>query len=115
MEDGRKQRSEVKIEKCKFLDESKCAGSCIHTCKMPTQAFMFQDMGVPLLMEPNFEDFSCEFKFGVRAPPRDTDPVLLTPCLATCPIRFPSRSSSSLSPSPSTSSPLVDPQAPPCT
>ncbi|CAI6012013.1 unnamed protein product, partial [Closterium sp. NIES-65] len=116
MEDGRKQLSGVKIEKCKFLDESKCAGSCIHTCKMPTQAFMFQDMGVPLLMEPNFEDFSCEFKFGVRAPPRDTDPVLLTPCLATCPIRFPSRSSSSLSPSPSsTSSPLVDPQAPPCT
>ncbi|CAI5487688.1 unnamed protein product, partial [Closterium sp. Naga37s-1] len=96
MEDGRKQRSEVNIEKCKFLDESKCAGSCIHTCKMPTQAFMFQDMGVPLLMEPNFENFSCEFKFGVHAPPRDTDPVLLTPCLATCPIRFPGPSGSTM-------------------
>ncbi|GJP43841.1 hypothetical protein CLOM_g3247 [Closterium sp. NIES-68] len=113
LEDGSKQGSGVKIEKCKFLDETSCAGSCIHTCKMPTQAFLFGDMGVPLLMEPNFEDFSCEFKFGVHAPPRDSDPVLLTPCLAICPARSsspsPPRSSSSRS-----SSPQAEPTPPLC-
>lgn len=85
MADGTKLGSGVKVEKCKFLDEAKCVGSCIHTCKMPTQTFMYEQMGVPLFMEPNFEDYSCQFKFGVAAPRRDEDQLLLTPCLAICP------------------------------
>ena len=54
--------TQVKIEKCRFLEETKCAGSCMHTCKIPTQAFMQEHMGVPLYMEPNLEDFSCEVR-----------------------------------------------------
>jgi len=54
---------QVKIEKCRFLEETKCAGSCMHTCKIPTQAFMQEHMGVPLYMEPNYEDFSCEVRY----------------------------------------------------
>jgi hypothetical protein len=35
--DGTTQRSGVLVEKCKYLEESGCAGICVHTCKMPTQ------------------------------------------------------------------------------
>lgn len=29
--------SQVFVEKCKYLEESKCVGICINTCKLPTQ------------------------------------------------------------------------------
>lgn len=90
------------MEKCQYLEESKCVGVCINTCKLPTQVFFcisiqpssyysellsvlnktwiwilwsssetlefwyffqtfFKDyMGVPLLMEPDFKDYSCQ-------------------------------------------------------
>jgi len=76
---------QVLVQKCKYLDETKCAGICIHTCKIPTQAFMNGDMGVRLTMEPNYENFSCQFNFGVNLPPAAEDPALKTPCLAVCP------------------------------
>eukprot|EP00898_Chlorokybus_atmophyticus_P007108 jgi/Chlat1/7399/Chrsp6S07431 len=75
----------VLVEKCRYLEQTGCAGICVHTCKMPTQAFMMRDMGVPLLMEPNYEDFSCQFSFGVAPPTRENDPALATSCLAVCP------------------------------
>ena len=28
---------QVLVQKCKYLDETKCTGICIHTCKLPTQ------------------------------------------------------------------------------
>lgn len=83
--DGSKIPSGVLVQKCKYLDETKCAGICIHTCKLPTQAFMNGDMGVRLTMEPNYENFSCQFNFGVDPPPAAEDPALKTPCLAVCP------------------------------
>jgi hypothetical protein len=49
------------------------------------QAFMKYDMGIPLTMEPNYEDYSCQFKFGVEPPPRETDEALKVGCLAICP------------------------------
>ncbi|XP_024010033.1 beta-carotene isomerase D27, chloroplastic isoform X1 [Eutrema salsugineum] len=76
--------SGVFVEKCQYLEESKCVGVCIHTCKLPTQTFFKDYMGVPLLMEPNFKDHSCQFKFGV-APPED-DGNVSEPCLETCSI-----------------------------
>ncbi|CAM8959401.1 unnamed protein product [Rhodiola kirilowii] len=77
--------SGVFVEKCKYLEESKCVGICINTCKLPTQAFFSDYMGVPLLMEPNFDDYSCQFKFGVAAPLPQQDSALKEPCLAICP------------------------------
>ncbi|CAL5351036.1 hypothetical protein CsSME_00010515 [Camellia sinensis var. sinensis] len=35
--DGSSLRSGVFVEKCKYLEESKCVGICINTCKLPTQ------------------------------------------------------------------------------
>jgi hypothetical protein len=51
---------QVFVEKCKYLEESKCLGVCINTCKLPTQTFFKDHMGVDLYMEPNFEDYSCQ-------------------------------------------------------
>ncbi|KAL3696783.1 hypothetical protein R1sor_010859 [Riccia sorocarpa] len=83
--DGSVLLSGVYVHKCKYLEESKCAGICTHTCKIPTQTFIKEYMAIPLAMEPNFDDFSCQFKYGVAAPPRDEDPGLQTPCLSICP------------------------------
>ncbi|XP_057966712.1 beta-carotene isomerase D27, chloroplastic isoform X2 [Malania oleifera] len=62
--DGSSCSSGVFVERCKYLEESKCVGICINTCKLPTQTFFKDYMGVPLLMEPNFEDYSCQLQNG---------------------------------------------------
>ncbi|KAJ7973072.1 Beta-carotene isomerase D27, chloroplastic [Quillaja saponaria] len=83
--DGTSCRSGVFVERCKYLEESKCIGICINTCKLPTQTFFKDHMGVPLLMEPNFSGFSCQFKFGVLPPLPQDDSTLKEPCLEECP------------------------------
>ncbi|PAN17083.1 hypothetical protein GQ55_3G100600 [Panicum hallii var. hallii] len=82
--DGKSWSSGVFVEKCKYLEESKCLGICINTCKLPTQTFFKDHMGVDLYMEPNFEDYSCQFNFGVPPPPLDADKALKEPCLDIC-------------------------------
>ncbi|CAN6349606.1 unnamed protein product [Urochloa humidicola] len=82
--DGKSWSSGVFVEKCKYLEESKCLGICINTCKLPTQTFFKDHMGVDLYMEPNFEDYSCQFNFGVPPPPLETDKALKEPCLDIC-------------------------------
>ncbi|KAJ4783412.1 beta-carotene isomerase D27 [Rhynchospora pubera] len=76
--------SGVFVERCKYLEESKCIGICINTCKLPTQAFFKDYMGVELYMEPNFEDYSCQFNFGVPAVCPAVDKALKEPCLEIC-------------------------------
>ncbi|KAL0371552.1 UNVERIFIED_CONTAM: Beta-carotene isomerase D27, chloroplastic [Sesamum angustifolium] len=55
-------KASVFVEKCKYLEESKCVGVCINTCKLPTQ-----------------------FKFGVSPPQPEDDSALKEPCLHICP------------------------------
>ena len=75
----------VLVTRCRFLEESQCASVCIHSCKIPTQNFFAQQMGVPLLMEPNYTTGSCQFSFG-RLPNTTTETTLIqTPCLSRCP------------------------------
>ena len=57
------QRSGVQIEKCRYLAESGCVGMCVNLCKAPCQTFFTDQLGMPLLMEPNFEDLSCKVGF----------------------------------------------------
>uniref|UniRef100_A0A0E0PH35 Beta-carotene isomerase D27-like C-terminal domain-containing protein n=1 Tax=Oryza rufipogon TaxID=4529 RepID=A0A0E0PH35_ORYRU len=84
LSNGKSLSSGVFVEKCKYLEESKCLGVCINTCKLPTQTFFKDHMGVDLYMEPNFEDYSCQFNFGVSPPPLGTDKALKEPCLDIC-------------------------------
>lgn len=79
----RSQKSGVHIQKCRYLEQSRCVGMCINMCKLPTQAFFTQDFGIPLTMTPNFEDFSCEMVFGQEPPPLETEAAYHQPCLLT--------------------------------
>ncbi len=77
----RLQKSNVHIERCRYLEQSRCVGMCINMCKLPTQTFFTQDFGIPLTMTPNFEDFSCEMVFGQPPPPLQTEAAYNEPCL----------------------------------
>lgn len=83
--DGSSTQTGVFVERCKYLEESKCVGVCVNTCKLPTQAFFKDHMGIPLLMEPNFSDYSCQFSFGILPPLPENDSTLKESCLEICP------------------------------
>mmetsp|Transcript_26813 Transcript_26813/g.87983 ORF Transcript_26813/g.87983 Transcript_26813/m.87983 type:complete len:270 (+) Transcript_26813:1437-2246(+) len=74
--------AEVHIPKCRYLEASTCAGTCVNLCKLPTEAFFKDAFGVDLYMKPDFAEGSCSMRFG-EAPPAD-DPALSAPCLAAC-------------------------------
>ncbi len=69
---------------CRYLAESKCVGMCVNLCKAPVQTFFTEELGMPLTMKPNFEDYSCEMIFGLAPPPLEDDEVMQASCLADC-------------------------------
>ncbi|XP_078440462.1 beta-carotene isomerase D27 [Wolffia australiana] len=77
---GEKQRSGVLIKKCRYLENSGCVGMCVNMCKIPTQDFFTNEFGLPLTMNPNFEDMSCEMVYGQVPPSLSEDPVAKQPC-----------------------------------
>jgi hypothetical protein len=73
------------VKRCRFLEEAGCASVCVHSCQIPTQRFFSEYMGLPLLMEPNYDTFECQFSFG-KSPTAETErKAIKTPCLARCP------------------------------
>mmetsp|Transcript_22154 Transcript_22154/g.21383 ORF Transcript_22154/g.21383 Transcript_22154/m.21383 type:complete len:274 (-) Transcript_22154:366-1187(-) len=72
------------VEKCRFLEEAGCAKTCLHACKIPTQRFFLEEMGLPVTLNPNMTDYSCKFEFGVMPMPLEEDPICKTPCLQNC-------------------------------
>lgn len=36
-------------------------------------------------LEPNYDDFSCQFAFGKKPLPQHEDEVFTTPCFVSCP------------------------------
>ena len=46
--------SGTKLIECRFLHESGCKSTCLHLCKMPTQALFNEELGLPLRMTPDF-------------------------------------------------------------
>ena len=78
------QNSGVHIERCRYLAESGCVGMCVNLCKAPCQAFFTDELGMPLTMEPNFEDMSCKMIFGKMPLPLEQDPVYQQACLKEC-------------------------------
>ncbi|CAE5962147.1 unnamed protein product [Arabidopsis lyrata] len=79
---GVKQRSGVRIKKCRYLENSGCVGMCVNMCKIPTQDFFTNEFGLPLTMNPNFEDMSCEMIYGQAPPAFEEDVATKQPCLA---------------------------------
>nr|XP_016446818.1 PREDICTED: beta-carotene isomerase D27, chloroplastic-like [Nicotiana tabacum] len=81
---GRKENTVVHIKKCRFLEETNCVGMCTNLCKMPSQLFIKDTLGMPVNMVPNFDDMSCEMIFGQDPPQPDTDPAFVQPCYKLC-------------------------------
>lgn len=77
--------STVKVDRCRFLEQSQCKGACMNLCKVPTETLFREELGMPLYMEPNFDDLSCVFTFGASPPPLHLDPLLKEPCYRECP------------------------------
>ncbi|XP_011079931.1 beta-carotene isomerase D27, chloroplastic [Sesamum indicum] len=82
--DGRIEKNVVHIPKCRFLEGTNCVGMCTNLCKMPSQAFIKDSLGVPINMVPNFEDMSCEMIFGEEPPDQSLDPAFTHPCYKQC-------------------------------
>jgi len=73
------------VKRCRFLEESGCASVCVNACKIPTQNFFIEEMGLPLTMTPDYETHECQFSFG-RIPTKEEEiEAKGTPCLSRCP------------------------------
>ena len=48
--------------------------------QVPTQNFFTDKVGLPLTMNPNFDDLSCEMLFGTSPPPLEEDEAYMQPC-----------------------------------
>jgi len=73
------------VKRCRFLEESGCASVCVNSCKIPTQQFFIEDMGLPLTMTPDYETHECQFSFGRMPTEQDDLDAMGTPCLSRCP------------------------------
>ncbi|KAL1530375.1 hypothetical protein AB1Y20_001283 [Prymnesium parvum] len=71
------------VKKCKFLQESNCKGMCLNSCKLPAQQ-LFDELGVPLRVSPNFETQECQWSFGEVAPRPSEDETWPKGCIVGC-------------------------------
>lgn len=81
--DGKNQG--VLVKRCRFLEESQCASICVNSCKIPTQNFFRQNMGLALTMTPDYETGECQFAFGKLPTEGEEQLAKDTPCLMRCP------------------------------
>lgn len=75
----------VLVKRCRFLEESQCASICVNSCKVPTQTFFRQNMGLPLTMTPDYDTGECQFAFGKIPTEEEEKEAKSTPCLLRCP------------------------------
>jgi len=76
--------SGLEAKQCRYLLESGCKSACVNICKIPTQAFFNDVVGLPLRMTPDYEKGSCKFEFGLAPLPKEEDPAFTTPCYLGC-------------------------------
>ena len=81
--DGRRQQ--LLVQRCRFLEEAKCASVCVNGCKLPTEAFFSGDMRLPVSIEPDYETLECRFKFGVAPTEAGAAAARDVACFAACP------------------------------
>lgn len=73
------------VKRCRFMEDSGCASICVNSCKIPTQNFFNDDMGLPLTMTPDYETGECQFSFGLTPTTESESLAKNTPCLTRCP------------------------------
>jgi len=75
----------LEVERCRLLEGTQCASICVNACKVPSQEWFKEDFGMDVHIEPNYEDFSCKWKFGKKPPPLEEDEAVMVPCFKKCP------------------------------
>lgn len=78
----------IKAERCRFIESTGCASVCVNSCKVPSQEWLFEDFGMPMHIQPNYDDFSCKWEFGKVPPPLEEDEAVLVPCFSQCDSAF---------------------------
>lgn len=74
----------IKAERCRFLENAQCASVCVNSCKVPVQEWLGSDFAMPVHVQPNYDDFSCRWKFSQQPPPLHEDEAVMVPCFARC-------------------------------
>eukprot|EP00667_Euglena_gracilis_P002543 EG_transcript_2543 len=74
----------VYVERCRFLEETGCKGLCLNLCKLPTQTFFQDVLGLQMTMNPDFDTHECRLSFGLAPPPLEEDPKVPYGCLNGC-------------------------------
>lgn len=72
--------SELFVEQKYFKPLTLWNEECSACSKQPTQDFFISRLGFPITMNPNFEDLSCEMRFGEHAVPFQEDPIYSSLC-----------------------------------
>ena len=76
----------VLLKRCRVLEETGCAAVCANVCKVPTQKFFTEEVGLPVTLTPNYETFECQFSYGATPPALSEDAAFSTPCFRQCPV-----------------------------
>ena len=54
----------VLVTRCRVLEESGCVSVCQNVCKIPTEKFFADKVGLAVTLIPNYETFECQFCYG---------------------------------------------------
>jgi len=76
----------VLLKRCRVLEETGCAAVCANVCKVPTQRFFADEVGLPVTLTPNYETFECQFSYGATPVEAKDDKAFSTPCFRQCPV-----------------------------
>ncbi len=74
----------VFAERCRFLEETGCKGLCLNMCKLPTQRFFKDTLGLDMTMTPDYDTYECRLSFGVVPTPVEEDENVPKGCLTGC-------------------------------
>lgn len=53
-------------------------------CKIPTERFFEDTLGMTMAMEPDFDTYECRLSFGLESPEMEDDETVPRGCLARC-------------------------------
>ncbi|CAM9910068.1 unnamed protein product [Discosporangium mesarthrocarpum] len=53
-------------------------------CKLPTEAFFQDTLGLPMSMDPDFDTYECRLSFGLRPRDLEQDEAFPRGCLTGC-------------------------------
>ena len=74
----------VYAERCRFLEETNCKGLCLNLCKLPTQQFFKETLGLDMTMQPNYDTYECRLSFGLTPAPIEEDETIPKGCISGC-------------------------------